>query len=152
MTVWCLNHAYHTHPFQIDSWDMDLDTLRRDPQAMIVDVREASEFARGNIEGSVNWPLSTLRQSIPDLPKMVNKKLYVYCQVRQTNNTRTHPEWSQLPPPTEPFVHAWPQVGMRGYLATRQLLLAGIDAVNIAGGFRSWQTQFKPLQSKSSKL
>lgn len=36
------------------------------------------------------------------------------------------------------------QVGMRGYLATRQLLLAGLDAVNISGGYRSWQTQFKP--------
>ena len=35
------------------------------------------------------------------------------------------------------------QVGMRGYLATRQMLLAGLDAVNISGGFRSWQTQFR---------
>ena len=34
---------------------------------------------------------------------------------------------------------------MRGYLATRQMLLAGLDAVNINGGFRSWQTQFKTL-------
>jgi hypothetical protein len=30
-----------------------------------------------------------------------------------------------------------PQVGLRGYNATRQLLLAGRDAVNISGGWRS---------------
>jgi rhodanese-related sulfurtransferase len=30
------------------------------------------------------------------------------------------------------------QVGLRGYNATRQLLLAGKDAVNVSGGYRSW--------------
>ena len=29
------------------------------------------------------------------------------------------------------------QVGLRGYNATRQLLLAGLDAVNVSGGWRS---------------
>ncbi len=47
--------------------------------------------------------------------------------------------------PDNPGVHVYMQVGMRGYLATRQMLLAGCDAVNINGGFRSWQTQFKAL-------
>lgn len=46
--------------------------------------------------------------------------------------------------PVHTFPHCY-QVGMRGYLATRQMLLAGLDAVNINGGFRSWQTQFKTL-------
>lgn len=32
-----------------------------------------------------------------------------------------------------------PQVGLRGYNATRQLLLAGYDATNISGGYRSAQ-------------
>ena len=31
------------------------------------------------------------------------------------------------------------QVGLRGYNATRQLLLAGLDAVNVSGGYRSSQ-------------
>jgi len=31
------------------------------------------------------------------------------------------------------------QVGMRGYLATRILLQAGLDVRNLSGGFRSWQ-------------
>jgi hypothetical protein len=36
-------------------------------------------------------------------------------------------------------------VGQRGYYATRQLLLAGRDAVNITGGWRSYQqAQIKP--------
>jgi rhodanese-related sulfurtransferase len=33
-------------------------------------------------------------------------------------------------------------VGLRGYNATRQLLLAGYDAVNVTGGYRS-ALQFK---------
>lgn len=31
------------------------------------------------------------------------------------------------------------QVGLRGYYATRQLLLAGHDAVNISGGYKSYK-------------
>jgi hypothetical protein len=31
------------------------------------------------------------------------------------------------------------QVGQRGYYATRQLLLAGRDVVNVSGGWRSYQ-------------
>jgi rhodanese-related sulfurtransferase len=93
---------------------MDLAAIRSNPSNLIVDVREPGEFARGTVEGSVNWPLSTLREKVPGLPK--DKKLYVYCQV-----------------------------GLRGYLATRQLLLSGRDAVNISGGYKSWQSQFKPL-------
>ncbi len=37
------------------------------------------------------------------------------------------------------------QVGLRGYLATRQMILAGMDACNMSGGYRSWQTQFKSV-------
>lgn len=93
------------HP--VEHWDaVDWDVVRSDPLALIVDVREPSEYANGRIEGAVNYPLSSLREKIPELPQ--DKKLYVYCQV-----------------------------GLRGYNATRQLLLAGLDAVNISGGFKS---------------
>lgn len=40
---------------------------------------QPGEYANGRIEGAVNYPLSYLRQKIPELPK--DKKLYVYCQV-----------------------------------------------------------------------
>lgn len=36
---------------------------------------------------------------------------------------------------------AYCQVGMRGYLATRILVQKGFDAINLAGGYRTW-TQF----------
>ena len=40
---------------------------------------QPGEFSKGCIEGAVNWPLSTLRDKVSELPKGV--KLYVYCQV-----------------------------------------------------------------------
>ncbi len=40
-------------------------------------------------------------------------------------------------------------VGMRGYLATRQLQLAGKDAVNITGGYRSY-AQLKADQAAAA--
>ncbi|KAG1659070.1 hypothetical protein FOA52_012071 [Chlamydomonas sp. UWO 241] len=47
--------------------------------------------------------------------------------------------------PKDKKLYVYCQVGMRGYLATRQMLLADLNAVNVSGGFRSWQTQFKPI-------
>lgn len=74
--------------------------------AVLVDVREAPEVAKGTARNALNLPLSTLRDNLHKLPK--DKRCYVFCQV-----------------------------GLRGYNATRQLLLAGHDAVNISGGWRS---------------
>eukprot|EP00878_Enallax_costatus_P046985 GHUV01057331.1.p1 GENE.GHUV01057331.1~~GHUV01057331.1.p1 ORF type:complete len:170 (+),score=48.85 GHUV01057331.1:1070-1579(+) len=93
------------HP--VEHWDsVHWDAVREDEHALIVDVREPGEVARGCIDCAVNYPLSSLREKILELPK--DKKLYVYCQV-----------------------------GLRGYNATRQLVLAGLDAVNISGGYKS---------------
>lgn len=41
---------------------------------------QPSEVERGAIKGAINYPLSSLREKLPELPK--DKKLYVYCQVR----------------------------------------------------------------------
>eukprot|EP00775_Hariotina_reticulata_P002903 gene2903-3191_t len=99
------------HP--VVHWDeQDWADLGRDPRALLVDVREPAEVARGALEDAVNFPLSSLREHLHELPK--DKKLYVYCQV-----------------------------GLRGYNATRQLLLAGLDAVNVSGGYRSYQQQWR---------
>ncbi|KAI8475971.1 MAG: hypothetical protein J3K34DRAFT_402530 [Monoraphidium minutum] len=100
------NHLRGDHP--LDSWD-HLDAIKAQVaggSAVLVDVREPSEVARGTVEGALNLPLSTLRGRLGELPK--DKRVYVFCQV-----------------------------GLRGYNATRQLLLAGLDAVNISGGWRS---------------
>lgn len=47
--------------------------------ALLVDVREPDEFAEGHAENAVNFPLSTLRQQWPELPR--GRTLHVYCGV-----------------------------------------------------------------------
>lgn len=44
------------------------------------------------------------------------------------------------------------QVGQRGYYALRQLSLAGHDAVNISGGFKSFREQFGEHPNGNGKL
>lgn len=49
--------------------------------ALVVDVRDPSEFAAGHIRGSVNAPLGTLRHRWQELPK--DRELWVLCRVGQ---------------------------------------------------------------------
>ena len=51
--------------------------------AILVDVREADEFASGHIPGAVNEPLSTISNTV--LPK--NAPLFLYC-LRGTRSKR----------------------------------------------------------------
>lgn len=74
---------------------------------LILDVREPTEFARGNIPGAVNIPLNALRQRLPELQ---GRKVLVHCQV-----------------------------GQRGHTAARLLTELGVDAVNLGGGYLTWQ-------------
>jgi len=60
-------------------WD-EVDTIDRS-QYILLDVREEEELAIGEIEGSVNIPLSELRARADELPR--SKKILVYCQVGQ---------------------------------------------------------------------
>ena len=60
-----------------------VDTCRRTPGAVLLDVREAEEFASGHIPGAVNLPLS--RISAVTLPK--DTPLYIYC-LRGTRSRR----------------------------------------------------------------
>jgi rhodanese-related sulfurtransferase len=132
---------------------------------------QPAELAKGAVDGAVNFPLSSLREKLHELPQ--DKKLYVYCQVRCTLVCTAAVKYL-LCRPVEQIVHVQPgeagvshtmllcntyttytahmwmphphcslttlalQVGLRGYNATRQLLLAGLDAVNVSGGYRSW--------------
>ncbi|GFR43426.1 hypothetical protein Agub_g4507 [Astrephomene gubernaculifera] len=107
------NSLRGTHP--LVHWDrVDLGALLAEPGAVLVDVREPGELVKvGSVAGAVNMPLSGLRQQLQQLSQQEGadaKKYYIYCQV-----------------------------GLRGYLATRQFLQAGLDAVNISGGFKSFQ-------------
>jgi|JI91814CRNA_FD_contig_101_365546_length_7035_multi_4_in_0_out_0_6 NADPH-dependent 2,4-dienoyl-CoA reductase/sulfur reductase-like enzyme/rhodanese-related sulfurtransferase len=49
--------------------------------AVILDVREVSEFEGGHVAGSVNIPLPKLRDRVDELPK--DREIWVYCQVGQ---------------------------------------------------------------------
>ena len=49
--------------------------------AVLLDVREPDEFARGHLEGAVNVPLSQLRKRIEEVPR--GRPLWVYCAAGQ---------------------------------------------------------------------
>jgi NADPH-dependent 2,4-dienoyl-CoA reductase/sulfur reductase-like enzyme/rhodanese-related sulfurtransferase len=79
----------------------------------LLDVRTPQEFASGHIPGAVNIPVDDDLRS-----RLVelpqDRKIAAYCQV-----------------------------GQRGYLATRILLQAGLSAVNIGGGYKTFKL-FQP--------
>lgn len=49
--------------------------------ALLVDVREPSEFAAGHVDGATNLPLSELRARFEELP--IDRPIALYCQVGQ---------------------------------------------------------------------
>jgi len=83
---------------------------------IFIDVREPHELEKGKIPNAINIPLSKLRQSLPDLKKMVNSRDVVpYCEV-----------------------------GYRSYLAYRILKQKGLEkAKNFSGGFWTYLATMK---------
>jgi len=55
----------------------ELDSLVRNGEALVVDVREANEFADGHIPGAINMPLSTFHAS--KLPHPAGRRLILNC-------------------------------------------------------------------------
>ncbi len=55
--------------------DLDLDAV------LLMDVREADEFAASHVPGAVNFPLSTLRQRLGEIP--TEREIWIYCGVGQ---------------------------------------------------------------------
>lgn len=55
----------------------DMEALRNDHSAVILDVRTDGEYARGHIEGAVHIPLDMLRGKLHTLDPA--KRLYVHC-------------------------------------------------------------------------
>jgi rhodanese-related sulfurtransferase len=49
--------------------------------ALLIDVREPSEFATGSFEGAINIPLGSLREHLAELP--YSRPIVVYCKVGQ---------------------------------------------------------------------
>ncbi|MDF2839095.1 MAG: NAD(FAD)-dependent dehydrogenase, partial [Evtepia sp.] len=57
----------------------DVETLRRDSEALLLDTRTTMEFESGSIDGFINIPLDELRNRLNELDK--SKKIYVTCQI-----------------------------------------------------------------------
>lgn len=75
----------------------------------IVDVREEAEVAAGAIPGAQNIPLATILAE-PNIAVLKGKKVLVYCRA-----------------------------GIRSAKAVQAMRKAGIDAVNLGGGYLAWQ-------------
>ncbi len=45
---------------------------------LVIDVREAAEYAEGHIEGAINIPLRTLTENLDKIP--TDRQVFVYCQ------------------------------------------------------------------------
>ncbi|HEY9090195.1 rhodanese-like domain-containing protein [Parasphingorhabdus sp.] len=56
---------------------IELNAMLKDGKALVIDVREASEFATGHIEGAVNMPLSAF--SIRNIPDPEGKTVVLQC-------------------------------------------------------------------------
>lgn len=83
----------------------------------LLDVREPDEWAAGHAPGAVHIPLGDLPARIGELAQLSeDRPLYVVCRS-----------------------------GGRSARATAWLNASGWDAVNVAGGMKSWHTQGRPV-------
>ncbi len=85
----------------------------------VVDVREESEFAAGNIPGAASIPRGVMEFKTPDHPAFANRQaeILVYCRS-----------------------------GGRSALAVQTLKLLGFDnAVSLAGGYEAWVALHEPV-------
>jgi rhodanese-related sulfurtransferase len=94
------------------------DQLSREGGAVLVDVRPASEFAAGHVEGAINIPVADLADRMATLPADATVVAYCrgpYCVMAAT--------------------------------AVARLREAGHPAVRLAGGFPQWRDTGRPIAS-----
>lgn len=94
-----------------DSTEIDVDELAAKvvAGALVVDVREPDEYARGHVPGAVSVPLAGLADRLAAFSSGGDGPAYVICQV-----------------------------GERSRWACEVVGAHGIDAVNVAGGTGAW--------------
>ncbi|WP_216212688.1 rhodanese-like domain-containing protein [Amycolatopsis aidingensis] len=84
---------------------------------VLLDVREHDEWSAGHAPGAVHIPLGDLPARVAELAEFPDDRpVYVVCRT-----------------------------GGRSAQAAAWLNAAGWDAVNVAGGMKSWQTEGRPL-------
>lgn len=59
--------------------DREVAVFREMPEAVLLDVRTAEEYAEGHIPGSLNLPLGTLKKAPAVIPGR-DTPLFVYCR------------------------------------------------------------------------
>ena len=83
----------------------------------LIDVREDDEWAAGHAPDAVHIPLGELPARVGELATLADDKpLYIVCRT-----------------------------GGRSARATMWLNASGWDAVNVAGGMKSWHTEGRPV-------
>ena len=55
-----------------------LDTIKKDGNNILIDVREQAEYKEGHISNAINIPLSQLKNRILEIPE--DKEVILYCQ------------------------------------------------------------------------
>lgn len=104
-------HADGTRPITFE----EFDRMEREGNVVLVDVRPASEFANGHVEGAVNIPVAELATRMSELPDDANIVAYCrgpYCVMASTAVTR--------------------------------LREAGHDASRLQGGYPQWRDAGRP--------
>ena len=86
--------------------------------ALVIDVREANEFATGHVLGAKNLPLARMETAVADIVKKKDRPVIVYCDG-----------------------------GDRSGKAIGALKKQGFTrAANLSGGIKSWQDAGLPLE------
>jgi len=88
--------------------------------ALVLDTREDSEYARGHLPHALHVPLGKLPERLPELEKYRDRPVIVYCRS-----------------------------GNRSMSAAQQLAKAGFGKVcNLQGGIMAWQSANLPVTRK----
>lgn len=85
---------------------------------LIIDVRGASEYAAGHIEGAINIPLGQLTRKLAQIPK--DRQVVTYCNMHHRGESR-------------------------GERAAAQLRERGYQASTLDGGYPAWQEHLSAL-------
>lgn len=105
-----------TRPIGFD----ELDTLSRSGDVVLVDVRPASEFAAGHVDGALNIPLADLADRLTELPP--DSTVVAYCR--------------------------GPYCVMASSAVTR-LREAGHHALRLEGGYPQWRDAGRPSRQQA---
>lgn len=99
----------------------EFDQLSRAGEAILVDVRPASEFAAGHVEGAINMPLAELDARIAELP--ADQNIVAYCR--------------------GPYC-------VMSARAVSRLRERGRDAVRLDGGYPDWRSSGRSVKGTSA--